>query len=338
MIIKFINSDKKYFKVINNCMKIAIFFLKILLDAFRDTLKVCKYFNLVKLNNSFVVVKIFIIRFFYSFESIRNRIKSTNPVNEVEKQFIIDNNYKVKNIIEDLNEHGHSKIFNIGSELNNQIKEGAFLAKDFDLKKLKNGMDQHEIIKSTGETDSEYFNRLRNKGISRISTAINLNNKSPLSNFILSDEVLAVAKNYLNTNKISINATLFISTPLEISEKEKYENAQYYHWDNDFTKFLKLYLYLNDVDEDGGPHIFVPGTHKKKEFSTKLCRLYSDKNIAQEYSKNKKFVGKKGSMFFVDSYGLHKGEHPTGKSRLMLNVHFGRGKIIYFKNDLYIKI
>ena len=42
-------------------------------------------------------------------------------------------------------------------------------------------------------------------------------------------------------------------------------------------------------------------------------------------------------MFFVDSYGLHKGEHPTGKSRLMLNVHFGRGKIIYFKNDLYIK-
>ena len=173
-------------------MKLAIFFLKILLDAFRDTLKVCKLFNLVKLNNSFVVVKIFITKFFYSFESIRNRIKSTNPENEVEAQFIIDNNYQVKNIIEDLDEHGHSKIFNLGPELDNQIKETAYLAKDYDLKKLKNVMDQHEIRKSTEETDSEYFNRLKINGISRASTAINLNNKSPLSNFILSDEVLTV--------------------------------------------------------------------------------------------------------------------------------------------------
>ena len=75
-----------------------------------------------------------------------------------------------------------------------------------------------------------------------------------------------------------------------------------------------------------------------KEFCTKLCRLYSDEYISQKYSRNKKSVGKQGSMFFVDSYGLHKGEHPTSKSRLMLNVDLGTSKIIHFKDDLYIKI
>ena len=57
-------------------MNTTIFFSKLLLDAFRDTNKVCKYFKLVKLNNYLVIVKIFIIKFFYSFENIRNRIKS----------------------------------------------------------------------------------------------------------------------------------------------------------------------------------------------------------------------------------------------------------------------
>ena len=80
----------------------------------------------------------------------------------------------------------------------------------------------------------------------------------------MSDEVLNIAKNYLNTKEISINASFFISNPLETSENEKYKNAQYFHWDNDFTKFVKLYIYLNDVNYDNGPHIFIPETHKLK--------------------------------------------------------------------------
>ena len=53
----------------------TIFISKLFLDAIRDTIKVCKYFNLIVLNNYFVIIKIFIIKFFYSFEIVRNTNK-----------------------------------------------------------------------------------------------------------------------------------------------------------------------------------------------------------------------------------------------------------------------
>ena len=95
---------------------------------------------------------------------------------------------------------------------------------------------------------------------------------------------------------------------------------------------------MSDVDEDSGPHIFIPGTHKKKKKIHKLSRLFDDKNIYSSYKEKKIFHGKKGSAFLVDSYGLHKGETPKNKPRLMLNIHYGRGKIFYSKNDMFIKI
>ena len=87
----------------------------------------------------------------------------------------------------------------------------------------------------------------------------------------------------VNSKKISVNASFFISNPLKISESEKYRNAQYFHWDNDFTKFFKMYIYLNDVDNNNGPHIYIPHTHKIKKNENKLCRLYSDTNIKDNY-------------------------------------------------------
>jgi len=155
---------------------------------------------------------------------------------------------------------------------------------------------------------------------------------------VTSKNILEIAASYLNSRRISINASFFISTSLKISEKEKYSNAQYFHWDNDFTKFLKLYIYLTDVDCGEGPHIYIPYTHKKKNNLNKLCRLYSDRSISKTYKNKKIFYGKAGSCFFVDGYGLHKGETPYFKTRFMVNVHFGRGKIFYSKNDTFINI
>ena len=137
-----------------------------------------------------------------------------------------------------------------------------------------------------------------------------------------------------------MSAAFFISNPVKITEQQKYQNAQYFHWDNDFTKFLKLYIYLNDVDFNSGPHVFIKGTHKKKHSLHKLCRLFSDSNIYENYPNNsvKKFIGKSGSTFFADSYGIHKGEEPTKKSRILLNIHYGSNKILYTRGDVSIKI
>ena len=156
--------------------------------------------------------------------------------------------------------------------------------------------------------------------------------------FLTSEEILTIVKNYLNTQVVSINAAFFISNPVETSEIEKYSNAQFFHWDNDFKKFLKFYIYLTDVDESSGPHLYVEKSHKYKNKQHKLCRLFSDNNVFKSYKNIREFNGKSGSAFFVDSYGLHKAKVPTKKSRILLNVHFGAGKILYTPNDIVINL
>lgn len=321
-------------------MKIAIFFSKLLLDSFRDTQKVCKYFNLKEYNNSLISFKIFIIKFFYSFETIRCANKIKKLKHNYSYKFLKPKNdtYNIPKTVEDLDKEGHTQLFNIDESLINKITNIALNSEDFDKKKLKDNDNLNDLKIKNDEEISAYTNRLKKSDISRLTTTIDLKKNSELTKFLFSDEILKIAESYLNTKTISVNATFFISNSLDITEEEKYKNAQYFHWDNDFTKFFKLYIYLNDVDEDTGPHIFVPRTHKKKFFSHKLCRLYSDRDILENYEKVKKFTGKKGSAFFVDGYGLHKGETPKKNFRLMLNIHYGRGNILYSKNDKIIQL
>lgn len=321
-------------------MKIAIFFCKLLLDSFRDTQKVCKYFKLKEYNNSLISFKIFIIKFFYSFETIRCANKIKKLKHNYSYKFLKPKNdtYNIPKTVEDLDKEGHTQLFNIDESLINKITNIALNSEDFDKKKLKDNDNLNDLKIKNDEEISAYTNRLKKSDISRLTTTIDLKKNSELTKFLFSDEILKIAESYLNTKTISVNATFFISNSLDITEEEKYRNAQYFHWDNDFTKFFKLYIYLNDVDEDTGPHIFVPRTHKKKFFSHKLCRLYSDRDILENYEKVKKFVGKKGTAFFVDGYGLHKGETPKNNYRLMLNVHYGRGNILYSENDKIIKL
>ena len=54
--------------------------------------------------------------------------------------------------------------------------------------------------------------------------------------------------------------------------------------------------------------------------------------------KLKNLLENRGSSFFVDSYGLHKGKVPEKNSRILLNIHFGLGKILYSSNDISMKI
>jgi hypothetical protein len=82
----------------------------------------------------------------------------------------------------------------------------------------------------------------------------------------------SIAKSYLNSKNIAFITHLYISNPLEISENEKKDNAQYYHYDCNRKKFFKIFIYLSDIDYNSGPHCFVPFTHKKENLSI-LARL-----------------------------------------------------------------
>ena len=317
-------------------IQIVSHYIRRLLDASRDTVRINKHANLVELNGILIIAKLFIIRFFYSFCFIRNFKKINFKDETLNSEFFIEKELKISNVIEQIDRLGYSDVYNINHTLKKEFLDMVLDCKDLDLKKLDYSLT--EIFKKKDENLDEYFLRMKQNKVSRVSGYLDLKKKSILKDFLTSKEVLSIVKSYLNPKHISINASFFISNPVETSEKKKYSDAQFFHWDNDFTKFLKFYVYLTDIDTDSGPHIFVEKSHKFKKKQHKLCRVFSDNDIYSNYEKIKEFHGKSGSAFFVDSYGLHKGKSPKKKSRILLNIHFGSGKILYSKNDITLNL
>ena len=84
-----------------------------------------------------------------------------------------------------------------------------------------------------------------------------------------------------------------------VSNKVDSFSAQDFHFDLDSIKFLKVFIYLKDVTENKGPHVYVEGSHKlfSKPYEI-LKRGYSrvsDSEILKYYDQIKihKIVGKK---------------------------------------------
>jgi len=319
-------------------MKYIPFIIRKFLDSFRDSTKIVKFYNLRLQNGSFIWLKIFFIKFFYSFSTLRN-YKKNSQVLEIteEKDSTINNQIDIIKFIKDINYRGYSEFFNLQKSSIDDFKKLVMESKNHDLQKIPEAIKK-DVFKKKNEENKDYFDRIKSLGVSRLTGSLDLNVSNSISSFLLSKKFLTLAKSYLFTEEITVSSSYFISFPnSKLEEKDKISNAQYFHWDNDFTKFLKLYIYLSDVDENSGPHIYVPGTHKNKLFKHQLQRPYSDRDVYNSYPIIKPFLGDIGSSFFVDSYGLHKANVPKTKNRIMLNVHYGKGKILYNKFDKFIK-
>jgi hypothetical protein len=116
------------------------------------------------------------------------------------------------------------------------------------------------------------------------------------------------------------------SFPTEMSEYQKARNAQLFHYDLDDFRFVKFFWYLTDVDETAGPHVMVLGTHDRKKIAHQLLiRRIPDDEVVAGYGTErvKEITLPAGKGFAEDTFCLHKGQAPTGKARLLLQLEFG---------------
>lgn len=98
------------------------------------------------------------------------------------------------------------------------------------------------------------------------------------------------------------------------------EHAELFHRDYDDLRFIKLFLYLTDVDENSGPHIFVRGSHRQERL---LARVRFDEDqVAACYPAEDRLrlVGKAGTSFLENTFGLHRGIPPVSAPRLIFQV------------------
>jgi hypothetical protein len=97
---------------------------------------------------------------------------------------------------------------------------------------------------------------------------------------------------------------------------------QAFHRDFDDWRFVKVFVYLTDVDAGSGPHVYVRGSHLTK--GTVRLRPYSDDHIERTYGSEQVITvtGSSGFGFVADTYGIHKGAVPTKRPRLLLQIQY----------------
>jgi hypothetical protein len=97
---------------------------------------------------------------------------------------------------------------------------------------------------------------------------------------------------------------------------------QAFHRDSEDWRYLKVLVYLTDVDDAAGPHVYLHGSHLTQ--APMRLRFYSDSEISSAHSADKLLtaMGTRGFCFAVDTAGIHKGTAPASQPRLMLQIQY----------------
>jgi hypothetical protein len=98
--------------------------------------------------------------------------------------------------------------------------------------------------------------------------------------------------------------------------------TQHFHRDVDDWRFVKLFVYLTDVDHGSGPHAYVMQSHRTVAHFR--ARQYSRRVIDSRYGRDRMrtVLGPRGTAFMADTYGIHAGMVPTLTPRLILQAQY----------------
>ncbi len=154
--------------------------------------------------------------------------------------------------------------------------------------------------------------------------------ENPFFKFFLSDEILFLCREYLGylpqLNYLAVEKTI----PLPNSNSPQY--SQNWHRDPEEKRTLKVFIYINDVDESNGPFIYIKRSQPSSKFrysklfpqvlpygsypdAVKLQELIDPEDIAVA-------TGKSGTVIFCDTAGIHRGGLATKGERIMATAFY----------------
>ncbi len=139
--------------------------------------------------------------------------------------------------------------------------------------------------------------------------------------------LLEIAAKYLDTKPVHQGNRLYWNFATELTRQEKSATACMFHYDVDDYRCLKFFFYLTNVDEYGGPHVCVRGSHQKKKLQHFLLRKREeDQDIIDYYGPEAVEVicGGPGYGFVEYPLCFHKATAPIRQDRLLLQVQYAR--------------
>jgi len=138
-------------------------------------------------------------------------------------------------------------------------------------------------------------------------------------------KLLKIIENYLDALPIVDILASWWNFP---SEKADHASAQLWHFDMDRPKWLKVFIYLKDCNNDNGPHCYISSTNNNGKIPFEI-RSYGYARLEDGFIENyfkkkdiKTFTAKKGTVLIEDTRGLHKGLKVEKGNRLLLQCQY----------------
>lgn len=157
------------------------------------------------------------------------------------------------------------------------------------------------------------------------SSALWLTAVDEMYQFASDPVILSIVQQYLGVPPIFNTPLIFLNSTATVKgDKGLSDVAQLYHHDMHRLRFIKIFLYLTDVDEGSGPHAMIPGTHRSRPDPHWEDGRHTDEALTRAglLQKEVRITGKKGTIFLVDTSALHKGVHPDTTPRLIAQVQY----------------
>lgn len=151
-----------------------------------------------------------------------------------------------------------------------------------------------------------------------------LDGQSPFVQMCLDQRMLAIVNEYL---EMCARLT-YMDFWYTVTQNRAASYSQRWHRDPEDRRFVKLFLYLRDVDEGCGPFSYIPGTHDRGKYRKTLpsdppySTYPGDAKVEQIFPSEKRRVmtAKAGTLILCDTSGLHRGGHATVKDRFLFNA------------------
>jgi hypothetical protein len=111
------------------------------------------------------------------------------------------------------------------------------------------------------------------------------------------------------------------------------QGAEFFHRDVDDWRFIKLFVYLTDVTEKTGPHMFVEGSHNVPLLLA--IRRYTDDQVRRAFpdARIRSYSSPAGTSFLENTFGLHKGMPVVDGRRLIFQVLYSMYPIGIYRYD-----
>lgn len=152
--------------------------------------------------------------------------------------------------------------------------------------------------------------------------------QSAITKYCLNEEVAIACARYLGMIPKLTSFKIWRSHQTEVVERTASQN-----WHRDYNEYqmIRIFLYFNDVSKNNGAGEYVTGTHyvgdsynKLQDSEDGMSRYSTEEQVAKAFESDRSVIaeGAAGTMYFVDTAGLHRGGyHPVpGERRVSLTT------------------